>query len=210
MCASGVCYYKRRAIQLKASGSEQRNLKAGGARHIKQSAASKQLYRLCLMEEKNFKHTPKIQHDQDINTHILFEYYWYQLWWYLALDECFICVLARSFMVRDWFDLQVSLISVLFFRLFDLLCDYGFCLNQSLLLPAKPTNFANVVCLPLCCRRRVHHCAPSSFSSSLQEPLKNNNCALGMLLIWSRRAQGKSELYFSSKYRPKRKKFVMF
>lgn len=41
---------------------------------------------------------------------------------------------------------------------------------------------------------------------SLQEPLKNNSCALGALLIWSRRAQGKKWALFSPKYRPKREK----
>lgn len=81
-------------MQLKACGSEQSNLKAGGVRHIKQTKASKQLYRLCLIGEKHFKHTPKIQLDQDINTGMLFEYR-YQLWWYSALDECSIHVLAR-------------------------------------------------------------------------------------------------------------------
>lgn len=47
-------------IQLKASDSEQRSLKAGGASHIKQNAASKRLYRICLIEEKDFKHSPKL------------------------------------------------------------------------------------------------------------------------------------------------------
>lgn len=96
VCASGVCC-KKRAIELKASGSEKKRLKAGG--HIKQTAL-KQLYRLCFIEEKDFKHTPKIQEEQDINTTILYEYYWCQLWWYKVLDESFINVLA--FIVCIW------------------------------------------------------------------------------------------------------------
>lgn len=80
VCASGVCCKGReREIQLKASGSEQRSLKVGGVSHIKQTAASKQLYRLRLIGEKDFKHTPKILDDRDINTSILCECYWYQL-----------------------------------------------------------------------------------------------------------------------------------
>lgn len=109
MCACIRCVlYKEGAIQLKASGSEQRSLKAVGVSHIKQTAASKQLYRLCLIGEKDFKHTPKTQNDQDINKAILSEYYWYQLWWFLALDECFIYVLARH--LRPDIDLQINLI----------------------------------------------------------------------------------------------------
>lgn len=72
VCVRASVYFRRRwVIQLKASDSEQRSLRAGGASHIKQTAASKQLYRLCFIEEKDFKHTPKIQDDQDINTGML-------------------------------------------------------------------------------------------------------------------------------------------
>lgn len=52
------------------------------------------------------------------------------------------------------------------------------------------------MCCVFCRRTRPPPSFSSSLFSSLQEPLKNNSCALGALLIWSRRAQGKSELYF--------------
>lgn len=56
MCVCIRCVlYKEAAIQLKASGSEQRSLKPVGVNHIKQTAASKQLYRLCLIGEKRLQ-----------------------------------------------------------------------------------------------------------------------------------------------------------
>lgn len=42
-------------IKLKASGSEVRGHKDGGARYIKQASASKQLFGLCSVEDSDFK-----------------------------------------------------------------------------------------------------------------------------------------------------------
>lgn len=91
---------------------------------------------------------------------------------------------------------------------FDLQCEYSFCLNQSLLLPTR-------LILPIW---RIFPCAaedayilahlPPLFS--LQEPLKNNRCALGALLIWSHCAQGKSELYFLQNTDQRGKKWPCF
>lgn len=71
-----------------------------------------------------------------------------------------------------------------------------FCLNQT----ACETHFTNVACVFPCAAEDAYillvHPPPLSLPSPLQEPLKNNSRALGTLLIWSRRAQGKSELYF--------------
>lgn len=81
-----------------------------------------------------------------------------------------------------------------------------------LILPVKTTSirassyplnslYQSSACLPRRCRRRRGRHKPSSrppsfFFLSLQETLKNNSCALGALLIWSRRAQGKKKVSF--------------
>lgn len=85
-------------------------------------------------------------------------------------------------------------------RWFDLIGGFDIRLNQGFVLPAK-------LILPIfSCVLRIlqhwgRHTHPPPFTFSLlflssAEPLKNNSRALGALLIWSRHAQGKSELYF--------------
>lgn len=50
-----MCCGEVGVIKLKASGSEVRHRKDGGACYIKHSSASKQLFGLCSMEDSDFK-----------------------------------------------------------------------------------------------------------------------------------------------------------
>lgn len=137
----------------------------------------------------------------------LTENYWHQLRWYTALEVRSICILA--FQVRDWLGFTESLSLTFFDLLFE--CNPHLChLPHAELILLYWRVFVSAAEDILLGKTDALASLPLFLHFiSMQEPLKNNSCALAALLIWSLHVKKKWVL-FSPKYRPRRKKLTMF